>query len=429
MPHWSVVFGGDFAPIGKHAAAISQPSEAFYGDVLPILRDADLAVINLEGVLTASDAPILKDGVPLKIPHETATMLAIAFDLVCLANNHTMDYGVVGLRDTASALAWHHIPHIGAGATLDEACQPFLITIQGVKIAILNAAEGEESASHGGVGVAPCDMERLRKRIHDLRADGAVVLVVMHAGREYIPFPAPYIQRAYRGLIEAGAAAVIGHHPHMPQGMESYQEGLIAYSLGNFAFLEGDAYPWARLGLTLRLNFSGEKLRTGEVMPHWAFDDHLERLQGKKSQEFLQRFAELSAVTSDLEKIQQLWNAHADDWLAQKLAAESVGWLGTLFPTRQLLEAARLSLDGQPGLKGKLWRRGLRLLERFVPDKVNESLEWRPRGAAALRNRFDTLAHRELFLTALERVMHGEAGNSEQWAKNVLRDWKNPHLV
>jgi poly-gamma-glutamate synthesis protein (capsule biosynthesis protein) len=119
----------------------------------------------------------------------------------------------------------------------------------GVQLAVVNAAEGEEGRSvNNGPGVIDLYQDCLTQQITALREQVDVIVAVLHAGREFVPAPPPYVQRTYRALVNAGADLVVGHHPHVPQGVEVYQGRPIAYSLGNFALWHPNGSPFRRLG-------------------------------------------------------------------------------------------------------------------------------------------------------------------------------------
>ena len=221
-PEWSVVLAGDWAPLGDQVCAAIDHPQAFCGDLAPILQEADLALVNVEGVLGSAGQPVTKDGPHLALLEAAAEALVAApFHVACLANNHSMDYGPLGLVRTRERLARIGVATVGAGQNAEEACRPLVCRVQGIRVAIVNAAEGEEGRSvNGGRGVADLDQDRLTRQVSALRHDAEVVIAVLHAGREFTPVPPPYLQRLCRTLVEAGADLVVGHHPHVPQGLE-----------------------------------------------------------------------------------------------------------------------------------------------------------------------------------------------------------------
>lgn len=426
-PNWSVMVCGDWAPIDGHSDMIQQAPEKLYHDLLPMLQEADLSLVNLECILGSGGKPIQKDGPPMSAPADMVKGLtAVPFDVVCLANNHIMDYGEAGLSNTLAVLKANQLVGIGAGMTLDEARQPFARTIQGAKVSILNVAEGEEGASRGGAGVAPLDMDTLRREIGRLKQENDVVIVIAHAGRENVPFPPPYVQAAYRAMIEMGADMVIAHHPHAPQGVELYQNGLIAYSLGNFAFPYGQFYLWATVGYALRVHFTGTKVYSAEVIPYRIVDDGVALLKGNEQAGFIKRLQEFSALLPDKDKMRGLWEAYADLIYEAQIKNEMIEWSSLLMPTTELSRAARLSMSQATWLSAKIGRRFLSMVEKMLNRSENLRRlngESAKRGATILRNRFETLAHRELYLTILGRISRGELGQSPAWAKDMLEEW------
>lgn len=428
-PDWSMVVCGDWAPTEGHISSIRQSAEGIYGDLLPTLQQADLSIVNLECVLADEGKPIVKDGLPLKAPPDMVNGLkAVPFSLVCLANNHIMDYGEEGLRTTLNTLQANQLTAIGAGMSLSDAEKPFQTQIRGVRVAILNAAEGEEGVSTGGAGVAPLDVARLSEQITALRSTSDVVVVIAHAGREHIPFPPPYIQEGYRALIDAGADVVAAHHPHAAQGIERYKQGVIAYSLGNFAFLYGRsaAYLWSKLGYMLQIQFAGSKLHSVNVLPYKILEDRLTLLQGADKSRFLDELKTFSDLLQDPQKMTSLWEAFADLWLEHRFKEETNTWVASLLPAEDLIRAARGNMNTLQGLRGRIVRRSLKWFESWLrrSNTANRTLTHQQQhGAAILRNRFETLAHRQLHITALERIMSNTAGTADASFIKLLQNW------
>jgi poly-gamma-glutamate capsule biosynthesis protein CapA/YwtB (metallophosphatase superfamily) len=427
-PDWSMVVCGDWAPTQGHISSIRQSAAGVYGDLLPTLRQADLSVVNLECVLVDDGVPIIKDGVPLKAPPDMINGLkAVPFSVVCLANNHIMDYGEDGLRTTLNTLQANQLTAIGAGLSLSDAKKPFKTQIQGVRVCILNAAEGEEGISTGGAGVAPLDIARLSEQIRAMRSTNDVVVMIAHAGREHVPFPPPYIQEGYRALIDAGADVVVAHHPHAAQGIEHYKQGVIAYSLGNFAFLYGRSvdYLWSKLGYMLQIQFAGSKLHSVNIIPYKILEDRLALLQDTDKTKFLNELKSFSDLLEDPHKMTSLWEAFADLWLENRFKEETNTWVASLLPAEDLIRAARGNMNTLPGLRGRIVRRSLRWFENWLRrSNTNRTLTNQQRhGAAILRNRFETLAHRQLHLTALERIMSNKAGTADANFMKMLQNW------
>ncbi len=214
------------------------------------LRAADLSVVNLEGPLTAGGKRLPKNFNFRASPHLAAALSRAGIGAVSLANNHTMDFGPVGLEDTLAALRREGIAAFGAGATLPAARRGVVVERRGMRIGLLGylflgepslepreVFAGPRRPGAAGHPASAAAVEAMvREDVPRLRTAADVVVVSFHWGREKRYEPEPYQQRLGRAAIEAGAALVLGHHPHVMQGIEAYGGGLIAYSLGNFVF-------------------------------------------------------------------------------------------------------------------------------------------------------------------------------------------------
>lgn len=398
----------------------------YYGELGPIFRAADLAIVNLEGVLGDGGRPVVKDGRHMRLSADTVNgLLAAPFQLICLANNHSMDFGLDGLASTQRLLTEHGLSFVGAGCNGEAAQRPFVTEIQGVRLAVVNGAEGEESRSlDDRPGVADLSEARLSRQIAALRDRVDVVVAVLHAGREFLPVPPPYIQRVYRALAKAGADLVVGHHPHVPQGMEVYRGCLIAYSLGNFALWIPDGSAFRRLGYLVNAHFCGPRLIAAQVIPYRIEAERLVLLTGDARKSFLRDLAWASEPLSDPSKVATFWRAYVGQWLERDLTAE-IGMISSLLLGGADLQRAWLSaLSARSDIRARLGRYGVRLLGGLVGEVTSDQDPIRRnRGAAILRNRFDTLAHRELYLAALERCMRGEEEPAPGWATDLIERW------
>ena len=176
---------------------------------------------------------------------------------VNLANNHTFDYGSEGFRQTLSTLETVGVSYFGVRR--DGQQQPFVLRIDGCNIGILGYTIG--GTEDVDIGSALLDELQILKDIEDLRARGVERMIInLHWGEEYVAFPSPDQQRVARQLIDSGADVIIGHHPHVVQGIERYKEGVIFYSLGNFNFINSSnldrLFPGTCWGLIALLRFS-----------------------------------------------------------------------------------------------------------------------------------------------------------------------------
>jgi poly-gamma-glutamate synthesis protein (capsule biosynthesis protein) len=206
-----------------------------------ILKQAQIVFGNLEGPLTdAGAAGTVKQYVFRSPPDKVAPALARAgFNVVSLANNHTLDYGPEGLEDTRAALDKAGIRHAGAGRNAAEARQPVYMMADGVTVAFLAYSltfPEEFWAGPGKPGTAFGHEKHVRADVAAARATADIVVVSFHWGQEGKTELRDYQTQLAHAAIDSGASAVLGHHPHILQGVERYKDGVILYSLGNFAF-------------------------------------------------------------------------------------------------------------------------------------------------------------------------------------------------
>ena len=206
-----------------------------------ILKQAQIVFGNLEGPLTdAGTAEAAKQYVFRSPPDKVAPALARAgFNVVSLANNHTLDYGSEGLEDTRAALDKAGISHAGAGRNAIEARQPVYMMADGVTVAVLAYSLTFPEEFWAGLdkpGTAFGHEKHVRADVATARQTADIVVVSFHWGQEGKTELRDYQTQLAHAAIDAGASAVLGHHPHILQGVEQYKHGVILYSLGNFAF-------------------------------------------------------------------------------------------------------------------------------------------------------------------------------------------------
>lgn len=231
-----------------------------FAEVAAYLHGADIVFGNLECTLLAG-APVARGSLTFRAdPGEAAALRAAGFSILSLANNHSPNYGPGGLRATFAALRAAGLAYAGAGANARAARAPVVLSRGGIRFAFLAYTEGDivpadYAAARDRAGVAFMNRAALPRDIAAARAAADVVIVSMHAGREYQPRPdARQISFAH-AAIDAGADLVLGHHPHVVQTMEWYRGKPIFYSLGNFIFDQ----TWSRatqLGMSVELTFS-----------------------------------------------------------------------------------------------------------------------------------------------------------------------------
>lgn len=204
-----------------------------------LIGSADIISINLEAPITKPGYSVLpKVGPAIGQPESVLeTLKAWGINLFVLANNHIMDFGSKGLRRTLEVAG--EVPVLGAGMNFEEAYRPHYATINETRIAFLAFSEGQfgvllNNTSSNQAGYTWIDHPAARASIAEARSLADIVIVQAHAGLEMVNIPLPEWRERYREFIDLGADLVIGHHPHVIQGSESYKGKIIHYSIGNF---------------------------------------------------------------------------------------------------------------------------------------------------------------------------------------------------
>ncbi|MCB2213194.1 CapA family protein [bacterium] len=234
-----------------------------------LFHEMDLVVGNLENPVTPVDEPYLEKTFYLKAePGVTQGLYNANIRAVTLANNHILDYGVQGLRDTMAELDGTGIQHFGAGMNKTEALQEAAFEFNGQTVALLgfSATFPEEFwASDTSAGTAfPYEQDLIRK-VDECAAAYDIVVTVFHWGAEKRETPKDYQVDLAHLCIDHGADFVVGHHPHVPQGIEIYKDTPIFYSLGNFAFASYS--ETAKVGLIADITFEDGKVSEARVVP------------------------------------------------------------------------------------------------------------------------------------------------------------------
>lgn len=220
-----------------------QTTGSLWGNVSGILRHGDITLINQEFAITNSK----KKNEPAKAfhfrasPKATSWLKAIGCDYVSLANNHILDYGQQGLKDTLKYLDKAGIHRAGAGKNLNEATQAALIKTNGITIGIIsltdNVGNWKATSNQGGVNYIPINatgLNQLKQQIEQTKNRGAQLIIVSaHWGGNWVHHPSASFQSFARGALQAGVHLFHGHSPHVFQGVEVFENKTILYGLGD----------------------------------------------------------------------------------------------------------------------------------------------------------------------------------------------------
>ena len=243
----NILFAGDVM-LGRfvNQKLLRRRPEFPWGDTLPVFREADCRICNLECVISDKGRPW--SATP-KVFHfrsdlkNIETLKVAGIDAVSTANNHSLDYEYDALFEMLAALEEAGIRQAGAGRDLEEASKPAIFERMGRKAAFIAFTDNEgawEAKEHKpGVHYVPVDEEDPRaKRLFDIvtaaEKTSDIVIVSAHWGPNWGYEPVPsHVPFAHR-LIDSGAQIVFGHSCHVFQGVEFYREGVIIYSAGDF---------------------------------------------------------------------------------------------------------------------------------------------------------------------------------------------------
>jgi len=199
----------------------------------------DLRIGNLESPITSADR-VDKSKLTLKANQNAKAILAKShFNLLSMANNHAMDFGPDGLYETTSAIELLGISHVGAGEKLVRANAPIFLEIETQRVVFVSFCDVIQIsplyASANQAGVAPLNDDSVAI-VRSLKGQADWIIVQLHWGTEMCQLPSREQRDLAHRFVEAGASAIIGHHPHVIQPLEIIDNAPVWYSLGNFAF-------------------------------------------------------------------------------------------------------------------------------------------------------------------------------------------------
>jgi poly-gamma-glutamate synthesis protein (capsule biosynthesis protein) len=225
----------------------SAPGKAIAGGRDPlgpfgaILAAADIRVANLECVVASGGSADANKPWTFRAHPRAVAVLKRHLDAVSLANNHSGDYGPEAFGEMLDLLSRAKVGVFGGGRNLAEAHAPLVVERKGLRIALLGYDEffpRSFEADTDKPGVAWSEDEQVRRDIVAARSvyHADLVIPFMHWGSEHEPLANARQRALARLMIDAGADAVIGSHPHVTQDVETYRGKPIVYSLGNFVF-------------------------------------------------------------------------------------------------------------------------------------------------------------------------------------------------
>ncbi len=265
-----------------------------------IMDEGDLNIGNLEGPITAHATPYVEKKYLLRMePPVAAALKAAGIHAVALANNHAMDQGPAGLADTLEALTAAGVGFSGAGADISKARQAAWLEVKGTTVALLSYSltfPKEFYANHERAGTAFGHEAHVIEDVAAARQQAGLVIVAFHWGAELMEEPKPYQRTLAHCAIDAGADLIVGHHPHVLQGIEIYKQRPIFYSLGNFIFSS-----WSdkvKDSAIARVSFDGRRAVSAEFFPinvdNYAVELQPRPMRSRQAQRLIEKIAALS---------------------------------------------------------------------------------------------------------------------------------------
>jgi poly-gamma-glutamate synthesis protein (capsule biosynthesis protein) len=266
----TLAFAGDVHFTERTAALLADPTSAF-GPIASVLKGADVAMVNLETAVTDGGTPEPKQ-YHFRAPSSAYDAVkAAGVDVVSIGNNHTLDYGQVGLADTLDNARKVGVPAVGAGRDAAEAYAPWVTTVRGTRIAYVAVSQVHElewswAARDDRAGIAMAvNTARSVAAVRAARQMADVVVVYVHWGQEGNSCPTAEMKKFAASMAEAGADAVLGTHAHLLLGDGWLGNTYVGYGLGNFVWWWDDAFS-NDTGV-LRLTVRDKKVTGSEFVP------------------------------------------------------------------------------------------------------------------------------------------------------------------
>ena len=240
----TLAFAGD-VHFELHLADLLARPDGALGGVTRTLRAADLTMVNLESSITRRGAREPKDYHFRTSPEALDVLDRAGVDVIGLANNHSVDYGIDGLTDTVRAARTSPAPVVGIGRNAREAYRPHRVSVRGTDLAFFAASTKRERTSQRWAarprtpGIATAVEGRPRRLLRAVRSAGRrddVVVVYLHWGTESDSCPGVKQRILARALAQAGADVVVGSHAHVLQGSGWTGKTYVNYGLGNFVW-------------------------------------------------------------------------------------------------------------------------------------------------------------------------------------------------
>jgi poly-gamma-glutamate synthesis protein (capsule biosynthesis protein) len=257
----------------------------------------DIVIGNLEGPVSYRGYPLPKVYTFRFSPATLSSVKRAGFNVLNLANNHSLDYGRDALVDTIKYIRKEKMLPVGAGSSQEEAARLLVLKKKGVTLALLAFSvfpyEGifyDENLPGVSLAGSP---EEVKHRVAEAAERADVIIVSFHWGREFSEYPSKDQKELAHAAVDGGATLVLGHHPHVLQGVERYKDSLILYSLGNFVF--DQSIPRARETAIAKIGLYKNAIQYLELTPLVIADCRPQVPDEVKGKEISERIAKMSS--------------------------------------------------------------------------------------------------------------------------------------
>ncbi len=237
----TLIFTGDIG-FDKYMDRKWNDPQLVSDEVLSYLHSADHLIVNVEGPLSAQKKVMRENSVAALVhsmdPEAVTFLQKIRADVWNICNNHIMDAGAEGMKDTLAQAAACKAHTLGAGMDLKEATEPVIFPEAGgigmIGVGYQRACRKADENTPGCFSWS--DMDLIGQAIRKIKEACRWCIVVAHGGEEFTALPSPYTRDRYMAYLDMGADLVVSHHPHVPMNYETFGSKAVFYSLGNFVF-------------------------------------------------------------------------------------------------------------------------------------------------------------------------------------------------
>jgi poly-gamma-glutamate capsule biosynthesis protein CapA/YwtB (metallophosphatase superfamily) len=293
----------EFVAVGDVSLACSGARDPFER-IARYLRAGDIVFGNLESVLCEAGTAAEKEMTLRVSPRKAGYLRRAGFTILNVANNHALDYGSTGLNETLSVLREQGIRFVGCVGSPSETGGE-IIECKGLRVGFLGYCEGAGAGEREMPPIYPIDRDLILEQLDNLRQYCDVAIVSLHWGIEYVYYPSPGHVELARDLIANGAGLVLGHHPHVVQGLEEFEKGLIVYSLGSFQF--DPRRKEARHSFICRATLSAAGVERYKLLPVRIDDENMPRLVWKGGRKWMLEFVDRISAPIWEDRITERW--------------------------------------------------------------------------------------------------------------------------